>query len=117
MTLEVNAGNKSEYFSRLKKIVNTLGDEYIKIVAITGETPDANRDYELFKQIPDFTETLTECRELLLKLAEDIDSESSDRSSQYTAAMKTRRACLPQCLKALIRRSSTFRITTLITHR
>ncbi|MFQ8952609.1 MAG: hypothetical protein ACLR56_06115 [Oscillospiraceae bacterium] len=36
LTLEVNAGNKSEYFSRLKKIVNTLGDEYIKIVAITG---------------------------------------------------------------------------------
>ncbi len=31
-----------------EKIVNTLGDEHIKIVAITGETPDANRDYELF---------------------------------------------------------------------
>lgn len=100
LTLEVNAGNKSEYFSRLKKIVNTLGDEYIKIVAITGETPDANRDYELFKQIPDFTETLTECRELLLKLAEDIDSESSDRSSQYTAAMKNTARVLAAMLKS-----------------
>lgn len=46
------------FYRRLSELVSSLGDEYMKMVMITGESPDMNRDYELFRQVPDFEKTL-----------------------------------------------------------
>lgn len=87
LTLEVTMGVMSEYFYRLSDIVDKLGNKYIDIVKITGATPDANLDYELFRQIPDLNDTFKECREQLIVLAEDLEQFTGKRSSQYIAAL------------------------------
>ena len=100
LSLEVTVGEKAEHFARLSEIVKLLGDEYIKIVMITSETPDVNRDYELFKQIPDFTETLETCRDKLDALVKDINAGSEKNSTQYVAAMKNMIRVLKAMLKS-----------------
>ena len=44
--LSVTLGPTAEYIRRLENILEVIGDEYLKISMITGETPDMNRDYE-----------------------------------------------------------------------
>lgn len=100
LSLEVTPGGKSEYFARLYDIVQTLGDEYIKIVMITSETPDANRSYELFNQIPDFNKTLSSCKDSLLRLAEDMKSASGKNSTQAIAAMENMARVLNSMIKS-----------------
>ena len=72
ISLAVTLGDVAEVFARLETIVNSLGDLYLDMVMITGESPDANRDYELHKQVPGFVETLTTNYEQLTKLGEEI---------------------------------------------
>ncbi len=100
LSLEATLGKQSEYFYRLNRIVKMLGDEYIKIVMITSETPDLNRDYSLFKQIPDFTETLTDCRDSLLSLAKDMKKSSGKNSTQSIASMENMARVLSNMLRS-----------------
>lgn len=100
LSLEVNIGEKAEHFEKLSKIVKTLGDEYIKIIIITSETPDLNRDYELFKQIPGFTETLENCHSNLDELVTEMKSLSNNHSTQYVAAMQNMMRVLDAMLKS-----------------
>jgi len=88
LSLEVTTGEQSEYFAKLSDIVDILGDEYIKIVMITGEVPDVNRDYELFKQIPDFNNTLSHCSESIKSLVSEMKEATGKNSTQAIAAME-----------------------------
>lgn len=72
LSLAVTLSDIAEVFGRLQKIVAPLGDLYLDIVMITGETPDANRDYELHKQIPDFEATLDDAYSQINALTADI---------------------------------------------
>ena len=81
-------GPISELYSRLENIVANIGDRYLKIIMITGETPDDNRDYELFKLIPEFNESLTKDKNDLLKLANDFDELNSGNSNQISASFR-----------------------------
>lgn len=74
LSLAVTLSDIAEVFGRLQKIVSPLGDLYLDIVMITGETPDANRDYELHKQIPDFEKILDEAYSNIDDLMADIDT-------------------------------------------
>ncbi len=87
LTMEVTMGAMSDYYYRLSEVVEKLGDKYIEIVKITGATPDINLDYELFSQITDLNDTFSKCHKKLNKLAEDLESFTGKRSSQYIAAI------------------------------
>ena len=87
LSMEVTVGAQSEYFYELAQLVDILGDEYIKIVKITGESPDPNRDYEFQKQIPDFNKTLTVAHNRLAALVEKM-TKASGNASQAAAAIK-----------------------------
>lgn len=54
LSLEVSIGALADLARDLEAVVYSAGSLYRKIVQITGETPDASRDYNLFEQIPDF---------------------------------------------------------------
>ena len=86
ISMEVTVGNMSEYFYELSKLVEILGDEYIKIVMITSESPDLNRDYDLDKQIPNFLDTLKNVSERLAKLSSDMTS-GTGKASQAVASI------------------------------
>jgi len=94
LSLEVTLGEMAVYYERLSRIVQQLGDEYIEIVKITGGTPDYNRDYELFRQIPDFNETLAACSDALATLVQDMQDFTGKRGNQYIAAMNNMKRVL-----------------------
>lgn len=81
-------GPVSELYKELKEIVSRIGDRYIQIIMITGESPDVNRDYELFKQIPDFTESLETDRKALLALAEKSEQLNGKDGNQAAASYR-----------------------------
>lgn len=87
VSLEVTLGDLSDNYDRLNKAVQQLGDLYLEIVMITGEIPDTNFDYELFKQIPDFEETLKDIYSQLSSLVENIEKNNDEQGSQYIAAI------------------------------
>ena len=74
LSLAVTLADTAEVFERLKSVVTSLGNLYIDMVMITGDTPDVNRDYELHKQIPGFKDTLIENMEKLSRLDSEIGS-------------------------------------------
>lgn len=88
LSLSVTLGPTAEFYNRMKAVVEQLGDLYIDIVMITGETPDPNRDYELFKQIPGFTDTLSKCHDELTDLVVDVQKLTGERGSNYIAAIQ-----------------------------
>lgn len=81
-------GPVSELYKELKEIVSRIGDRYIQIIMITSESPDVNRDYELFKQIPDFTESLETDRKALLALAEKSEQLNGKDGNQAAASYR-----------------------------
>lgn len=99
ISMEVTVGDMSEYFYELDKIVEILGDEYIKIVMITSEEPDVSRDYDLDKQIPGFLDTLTDCSNRIGALTKKMTGESG-QASQAVSAMKNMRRVLDNMIKS-----------------
>ncbi len=99
LSLSVTLGEMSVFYERLEKIVSALGDKYLEIAMITGETPDSNRDYELFKQIPDLEEVLSEQYEALLALTEDMENALGSKTTQYTGAFKSMTKVIELMLK------------------
>ena len=72
LSLSVTLADVAEVYTRLKSVVESLGNLYLNMVMISGEVPDPNRDYELQKQIPQFEETLKQNAELMETLSEEI---------------------------------------------
>ncbi len=99
ISMEVTAGDMAECFYELSKIADILGDEYIKIVMITGETPDPSRDYDLYKQIPGFIDTLTDCSKRLEALANNM-TKGTGQVSQAVSAMKNMQRVLDNMIKS-----------------
>ncbi len=100
VSLEVTMGEWSEYFKRLSEIVDVLGDTYIQIVMITGESPDINRSYELFNQIPDFNDTLTDCYDKFTVLTEEMKAFVGERGTQCIAAIDNMARVLSSMLRS-----------------
>jgi len=75
ISLSVILADTSEVLSRLGVLVEELGALYLDMLMITGESPDANRDYELHKQVPNFEEILKKANEELKALNADIGKE------------------------------------------
>ena len=100
-TLEMTAvlGPMAEYFKSLREIVEIIGDEYLKINMITGETPDPNRDYDLFDQIPTLENSFKYCVESMEKLGERMGGMYDKSSSQYITTIKGTTRILNQMMK------------------
>lgn len=100
LSLETTLGELSNMYYRLSDVVTQLGDLYLKIVMVTGETPDVNRDYELFRQIPEFNATLEEAEKIFSLLVDDMQKLSGKRGSQYIAAINNIRRVINKMLEA-----------------
>ncbi len=98
ISMEVTVGEMSEYFYEFSKIVEILGDEYIKIVMITSEEPDVSRDYDLDKQIPGFLDTLKDCSSRLDKLANRM-TKGTGQASQAVSAMENMKRVLDNMIE------------------
>ena len=99
ISLEVNLGSLSNFAVELKKQIYELGNIYREIVMITGETPDSNRDYSLFTQIPNLEQRLTDCRKVLDELVEEADELSDMGGSSNTSTLKNMSAVIGRMLE------------------
>ncbi len=99
ISLEVNLGSFSNFAVELKKQIYELGTIYREIVMITGETPDSNRDYSLFTQIPNLEQRLTDCRNVMNKLVKEADEMSGMGGSSSTSTLKNMSAVIDRMLE------------------
>lgn len=101
LTLAATLGsNTADYYNRLSEICNNLNSIYLNIIKITGTSPDLNRDYELFTQIPDLEEALTQNRDLLEKLNNDITEDSGGDTNELSAALDNMLLVIDKMLKS-----------------
>lgn len=99
LSLAVTMGETAEYYVIMEDMVEKIGNLYLDIVTITSTSPDSNRDYDLFRQIPNFNEMLTEYSDTLKGLADDMKSLTGKRSSQYIAAVNNMERVLDSMIK------------------
>ncbi|MBP3600193.1 MAG: extracellular solute-binding protein [Clostridia bacterium] len=98
LSLAATMGVTAEYYNRLKQITEALSNIYLEIAMITGETPDSNRDYDLFKQIDGFNDNLEKNRKLLTELANDMKKLSDGEETSFISAVKN----MARVLKSMI---------------
>ncbi len=81
-------GELSDSYYRLKSVTTDIGDLYLDVVMITGENPDPNLSYELFKTIPGFEDRLSDYHSRLLELVAEMQVLSGEETSNYIASMQ-----------------------------
>lgn len=98
ISLRVSLGEYKDICERLEKVVGDLGNLYLKITMITGETVDISRDYDIFKNIPDLEERLTSDLEELNALEKEIIALSDGESSSYSLVLRNMAYSINQML-------------------
>lgn len=99
LTLRVTLGALADFASQLQAITGRLGIIYRKIVKITGESPDANRDYALFTAIPELNEELTDISVKLEELALLSEQVSGAQGGTNAATLRKAKVIIDQMLK------------------
>lgn len=85
ISLRVTAGDIGEVRNYLSDAVSALGELYLDISKITGETVDIYRDYDLFNQIGDMEERLNKIRSDLQNAGEQLLNITGEKSgSNYS---------------------------------
>ena len=83
INLKVTFGTMSATVREIERILNALNDAYLSIVQYTGPTPDAYRDYNFYRMLPDTLDTLFAEKEALSNLSKFL-REGAGVSSTYT---------------------------------
>lgn len=87
LSLSATLGETAEYYKKLKDITSDIGDMYIDITMITGETPDTNRDYNLFEQIPDFNDRLMSMKNSLDEVSNGLKIIAGDNTTSLISSL------------------------------
>lgn len=87
LSLTSTLGETAEYYKKLKDITSDIGDMYIDITMITGESPDTNRDYNLFEQIPEFNERLSRMKSDLDGVAAGLKEIAGDNTTSLVTSL------------------------------
>ncbi len=87
LSLTVVPGDITEIRNLMKDAVAKLGDLYVDITMITGESVDIYRDYDLFAQIPDMEERLKDIKEVLAKTSEELQKITGEKSGSYISVI------------------------------
>ena len=87
LELTVTLGELTKACDLINEAISILGDLYMDITMITGETVDIYRDYDLFVQIPDMETRLNEAMALLNNAKKEIKKTSGETSGSYTSVI------------------------------
>lgn len=94
IALTVTAGDISPVKVRLNESVAKIGDLYLDINMITGETVDIYRNYDLFDQVPDMENRLNDIKKLLKEAADTLVEITGETSgSNYSVINNMILAC------------------------
>ncbi len=98
IALSVVPGDIEEVRNLLKDAVEWLGDLYIDMTMITGETVDTYRDYDLFAQIPDMKSRLEKLSKTLSKAANLYKQATGQKSGSNYSVMQNMLRVVDQML-------------------
>lgn len=98
LSLEVTMGPMAAFNRQAQAIVARLGTVYRHIAMITGPSPDANRDYALFGQIPNLQEDLEQLLQELDGMNEAIRELTGERGSSNGITLSKMAAVIRQLL-------------------
>ena len=73
LSLSVTSGDFIDLYKKLKETTTLMGDLYVDITMVVGETVDNSRSYELFNQIPQFNERLQESVDGLTQIVNSLE--------------------------------------------
>ncbi len=91
ISLTVVPGEIEEVRNVLKQAIADIGDLYIDITMITGETVDTYRDYDLFAQIGDMEKRLTTIRDELMACSNELKRITGEKSGSYISIIDNMR--------------------------
>ena len=81
ITLTVTLGDMDAFSAKMENVTLRLGEMYRDIIGIIGETPDANRDYDLFQRVPDLADRMNQLHaemEAMIEERKDEDGNIDD---------------------------------------
>ena len=87
LSLEVVPGEVESVRNALKKAVADLGELYVDITMITGETVDIYRDYNLFEQIPRMQKRLKTIYFTLSGASQKLQALTGENSGSYISVI------------------------------
>lgn len=87
LEFEVTLGNMAEIIRRVDEIVDSLNDDYMEILKLTGNDPDTNRDYGLSRIMPDTIADLGR-QAIALEQAVEYIAEMNGIKSDNTATLE-----------------------------
>lgn len=73
ITLEATTGLMAEALNTIYAAVNQLNEVYQSIIMVAGTEPDAERDYNIQKEVPTLLEDLASVREKVLSIMAQIE--------------------------------------------
>lgn len=88
VSLAVTVGEYKNVCKLMSTVIDKLGELYVDINMITGETVDIYRDYRLFEQIPDFNERLKEVSKELSEIDKELLDLSSGEANTYSTSVR-----------------------------
>lgn len=88
ISLTATLGDYAAVAKMLDEVVQEIGDIYLDINMITGDTVDVYRDYQLFNQIPGFNESLEAVYNKLKTIEEILISFSDGQTSSNLSSVK-----------------------------
>lgn len=88
ITLEVTLGDLADILNRANDSVYQLNYAYRQMLMVLGSTPDAYRDYELTKKVPEAIEILDQQAKALQSIMDDIVN-LTGHSGSSTSALNT----------------------------
>ena len=81
LRMQVVIGGLSELLPYVNKVVNTLTEDYRRIIMITGTKPDTLRDYFLENSIPETLESLATQKKEIDRIWKELEALSSSSSA------------------------------------
>lgn len=87
ISLSVVPGEVEEVRNALKQAVSELGNLYVDITMITGESVDIYRDYNLFEQIPDMQDRLKDICKKLESASKELQEITGEKSGSYISVI------------------------------
>ena len=72
ISLKASLGPLVSSLQKLQDCINELNADYLKIIAVTGTSPDALRDYDLDLEIPDLVDSLKDVCDRLKIIDEEL---------------------------------------------
>jgi len=99
ITLTATPGPIVEISMLLKETVSNLGNLYMQITKITGDTPDNYRDYTLFENIPDMEASVKKSMADLKKASALLGKIAGKEGSSYDSTVKAMEQVLTKMLE------------------